>query len=358
MSEPALNPSKEGADAASTSDAQFPNGEQAFLDDFLLGKEVNSGKSKFTAAINVWVGTQQPAGMRREELALTEGMQRLLTLRNGLLVNLIRVLRLNPRESARSGILALVTFMAESKDAICYLTIKRTAKIFARTERSIRECVSDLERDGVISVKRNTDGLPQYYWPLIPHAMTTMGTSVAWFADALSEKPKSNGRPAKKADPKTPGTIVPPPSEKGRNSSAKPPEHLQHSNIASSNLLKRGRRQPPTRSRAPETATPRGQPSMGAALNPEIAFAERNVTVNQYGELEIGGELRERLRAVATDEQIDLALPRALERAQGSRDPMRLLEKINYALSYARQDAAGRSPLKTGFGGKTTRPSI
>ena len=90
----------------------------------------------------------------------------------------------------------MITFMAGTEDAICYLTIKRTAKILARTERSIRECITDLEQDGLISVKRNKEGLPQYYWPLIPQAMTMMDASVAWFADALSDKPKSSGRPA------------------------------------------------------------------------------------------------------------------------------------------------------------------
>jgi len=79
---------------------------------------------------------------------------------------------------------------------------------------------------------------------------------------------------------------------------------------------------------------------MGASLSPAVAFAERNIFVNQYAELEIGEELRERLRRVASDERIDLVLPRALANAQGSRDPVRLLEQINRALSYARQDAA------------------
>ena len=89
---------------------------------------------------------------------------------------------------------------------------------------------------------------------------------------------------------------------------------------------------------------------MAAALSADAAYAFRNIKVEK-GRLVIGDELRADLRTPACgDVEIDLALPRALERAGGSIDPMKLLPRIHWAISYVLQDkakAAKWQPPKT-----------
>jgi hypothetical protein len=77
---------------------------------------------------------------------------------------------------------------------------------------------------------------------------------------------------------------------------------------------------------------------MAAALNPDAAYAIRNIKVEK-GKLIIGDELRADLRSeTCGNAEIDLALPRALERLGGSTDPIKLLPRIHWAISYVLQD--------------------
>jgi hypothetical protein len=93
-----------------------------------------------------------------------------------------------------------------------------------------------------------------------------------------------------------------------------------------------------TRQKSP--AQTNGPAAMAAALNPESAYAFDNVRIED-GALVIGEPLRAKLRDEGnSDADIDLALPRALERAGLSTDPVKLLRGIRWALSYVRQDKA------------------
>jgi hypothetical protein len=83
-----------------------------------------------------------------------------------------------------------------------------------------------------------------------------------------------------------------------------------------------------------------GAAAMAAALNPEAAYAFENVRIED-GALVIGEPLRAKLRSEGNaDADIDLALPRALDRAGLSTDPVKLLRGIRWALSYVHQDKA------------------
>src|SRR5262245_16731377 len=146
-------------------------------------------QKQFCEAITLWVGNQRLGeAMRREELGKLEGLQRALALRNGTIVNLILLCRLHPQESCRSAVHALITFMADNNEGICWLTVRRIAQLLSRARRSIKEAISVLEKDGLLGVKR-ANGLANSYWPLIPCGMATVGASVTWFADALSDRP-------------------------------------------------------------------------------------------------------------------------------------------------------------------------
>lgn len=148
-------------------------------------------RGEFCAAITLWVGNQRlDHALQREELGQLEGLQRVLALRNGLIANCVRFCRQNPRAGAAMAVLTLITFMADNNDGMCRLTVPRMAKIFARNERNIHAAIAVLEKDGLIGVNR-VNGLANSYFPLIPAGLDTVGASIAWFADALSDKPKS-----------------------------------------------------------------------------------------------------------------------------------------------------------------------
>jgi len=89
---------------------------------------------------------------------------------------------------------------------------------------------------------------------------------------------------------------------------------------------------------------------MAAALNPDAAYAIRNIKV-QKGKLVIDEELRAELRGEGySDAEIDLPLPHALERGGGLSDPVKILPRIRWALSYVR-------PAPNRGGAKPAKPS-
>src|SRR5262249_61385104 len=89
---------------------------------------------------------------------------------------------------------------------------------------------------------------------------------------------------------------------------------------------------------------------MVAALSEDAGYAFRNIKVVK-GKLVIGEELRADLRGEGhSGADIDLALPRALERGGGSSDPTKILPRIRWALSYVRQDKAKIPPRPNTFG--------
>jgi hypothetical protein len=189
-------------------------------------------RQKFRQEITIWVGNIRLAdAMERETIARLEGAQRHFALSKSLIPNAIRWCRQNPRASAAIPMMIVITLLCDNNDGWCWLTIKRMAQLFCRTERSIRECIDALENDGILGVDRK-DGLPSRYWPKVPGALADVGVAVASFVDALSDAPKARIYPATQ----DPGTIVPPPrpdpgtiAHEPRNSCARTPEQLAHS---------------------------------------------------------------------------------------------------------------------------------
>jgi hypothetical protein len=79
---------------------------------------------------------------------------------------------------------------------------------------------------------------------------------------------------------------------------------------------------------------------MAAALSLEAAYAIRNIEVTK-GKLVVAQELHGDLcNEGYSASEIELALPRALDRSGGSGDAMKILRSIRWALSYVRQDQA------------------
>jgi hypothetical protein len=157
-------------------------------------------RQEFCKAITLWVGYMRlDQALERPDLGRLEGLQRVLALRNGLIANCVRWCHMNPRENCRPAVLVIITFMADNSDGLCRLSIRRIAQMLARDERTIHAAISALEKDSMIGVNRR-NGFANSYYPKIPAALTEVGASVAWFADALSDKPKSRIYPAKDAE--------------------------------------------------------------------------------------------------------------------------------------------------------------
>jgi hypothetical protein len=87
--------------------------------------------------------------------------------------------------------------------------------------------------------------------------------------------------------------------------------------------------------------------SMGAALNPQIAFAERNITITASGKLTIGSEFRDELRQAFTDAQIDGALDCTLSAMGSNRNPVQIVTQVRRQCVYRKADAAkGQKPAR------------
>jgi len=193
-------------------------------------------RASFREMIILWVGNLRLSeAMKREELAQLEGLQRHLALSKNLIPTVIRICRLHPRADAKTPLMVLISLLCDNNNGLCRLTIKRMAQLLNRTERSIRETIDQLERDGLLFVNR-LDGLPNSYWPAVAPVLAEANAAVTWFVDALSDKPKAWGRPATHFPKENPGTSVPPFSEnpgtsvpKPRNERAQTPERAAHS---------------------------------------------------------------------------------------------------------------------------------
>jgi hypothetical protein len=150
----------------------------------------------YMRAIQIWVaGRQLNNAMEREELAKLEGIQRHIAVSKGLLPNMIRVCRMNPRVDCKLAVLAIIHLLSDNNDGLCRLSIARFAQLLSRKEDNVRAAIDALEDEGidVIGVIRSRAG--NSYWPKIDAELAHMSPSMGWFVDALSIKPKSAGRP-------------------------------------------------------------------------------------------------------------------------------------------------------------------
>jgi hypothetical protein len=100
--------------------------------------------------------------------------------------------------------------------------------------------------------------------------------------------------------------------------------------------------------------------SIGRALSPEIAFAERNVFWNPSGKLSIGPEFNAELLETYTESQIERAIERAPQRLGRSRDPAKAIQSIRWAASYAKQDDTNAATFKkpAAFTGRSGNSSL
>jgi hypothetical protein len=157
-----------------------------------------SDKDIFIQALNLWtLAPKMQVAISTEEFQELEALQRILTIRNGIISGLITLCRNNDRHDCRGAVYTVIATMSDNKNFRCNLTIKRIAQLLSRSERQIREAINWLEGQGVLTVTRTANGLPNSYAPRIANGIQNSNASVAWFVDAFSERPRSAGRPKK-----------------------------------------------------------------------------------------------------------------------------------------------------------------
>jgi len=93
---------------------------------------------------------------------------------------------------------------------------------------------------------------------------------------------------------------------------------------------------------------------MAASLNPEVAYAERNITITPSGRLVIGDQFRDELRQAFTDTQIDGALNCALAAMGTDRNKVRIAQQVRRQCTFKRDNemkagaaSKGQTPRRT-----------
>jgi hypothetical protein len=138
-----------------------------------------------TSQIQLWVGYQRlDAALKAEELGQLSMVEKMVSLRNGLIVAAIRHCRLNPRADSRMSVYILICWLADNNDGICRLSVTAMCEIFQRSREAIVSAIKKLEEQGQIGVSR-VGGMPNCYWPLIPAALAKMSGNPVWFVNAL-----------------------------------------------------------------------------------------------------------------------------------------------------------------------------
>jgi hypothetical protein len=316
------------------------------------GDDAQARKEFVAAQIVLWVGNLRlDQALKAAELGQVSGLQKALLLRNGHIVAAVRHCRLNPKADSRMSIYTLITYLADNNNGICHLSMTRMCKILKRSREAIVNGLNGLEEDGQIGVNRSS-GMPSCYWPLIPVALADLSANPVWFVDGLSDKPKAwvfstpeGGIAAAKGDQSTPLDQRPederssPLDQSAGGNRSTPVDALVNSSRRTGQVQPCSISLSNSASDLKGQSAPNGQAQMADAFGGEAAFAARNIKVEK-GRIIISDEFRTMLRGEGnTDAHIDLALPRALERAIGSIDPLRILPRIRWALSYVRQDA-------------------
>jgi hypothetical protein len=93
---------------------------------------------------------------------------------------------------------------------------------------------------------------------------------------------------------------------------------------------------------------------MAASLNPEVAYAEDNITISASGKLAIGEEFRQELREAFTDAQIDGALNCTLAAMGADRNKVRIAQQVRRQCTFKRDNemkaaaaGKGQTPRRT-----------
>jgi hypothetical protein len=323
--------------------------------------------------IELWIGNQRlDACLKAEEMGQLSMVQKMVALRNGLIIGAIRHCHLNPRADSRMSILTLITFLADNNEGVCHLSVTAMTEMLKRSRESVVTSIRSLEEQHQIGVNR-VGGMPNCYWPLIPAALVEISANPVWFVNALrtsgpksiiyhspeaaiaaatnwSTAPDQSGAPDQFGNWSTP-------VDKLVNSS-RPPGQVQSCSTSSLNSASNLGALPNQNSDHPPRSS--GQRDMAMGVGGEAAFAENNITVDPTGKLIIGEDFRAQLREDFSDHDIDDGVNNTLAVMGAERNKTRILQQVRRQCGFARRDNGKASAFvarKPGFV-RNGRPSL
>ena len=247
------------------------------------------------------------------------------------------------------GVFVSDTYFSNNEKGCSTASASRVAELLGCSVNSVLRARARLVEQRILAGGRK-DGHGDRWWPVINRKVAAdPKASGTWLLDATSA-PVKRGRPAKiyapdggrefanKSTPPMRGGDFPAKKSTPPKPKSTPPE-LKSTPRTRGDETKTETDFSDARARETRSSPQKSQPSAD-----EVAFAERNIWVTNLGDLEIGPELLGHLTGTKgfTEEEIHLALPRALQRAGDDRSPVRLLGAIHEQLSYLRQDTAKR----------------
>jgi hypothetical protein len=321
-----------------------------------------------------WVGDKRIeeclSALELGNLSMTE---KAVAYRSVLIVGSIKHCRKHKRAEARIPILTLITYLSDNAKGTCFLSISKMQELFDRSRQCVVDNIVALEEDGLIGIARS-DGMPNLYWPRIPAALVELSPNPLWVVNALTSLPKARifgsvdeaiAAATERGDSQSTG--IDQSSRVDRCQSSELDQHrssgVDHTSqveqtnqsspaggpvksstdsISSLNLFSS------SRGGAVASTKVNGKAAMAAAMGGEAAYAERNITVTESGRLVIGDELRQELRNVYTDEQIDGAADCAPATCgRSSPTKLDLLKQLRRQCVFRKSDASRGTAGKT-----------
>jgi hypothetical protein len=162
-----------------------------------LHLSVDERRRQLDVELTRYVGVlnAEEEALRHEEWKQLSNTQKFLALRNSTLAGDIRWARANPAADIALAVRDLIYFVADMHDGCCWISARRIAELFGRSERTIREYLRRLCSHGLIR-KINRPGRAQGYYPLIYRPLVDLSAQPIWFVDAFSPRKTQYGRPA------------------------------------------------------------------------------------------------------------------------------------------------------------------
>jgi Helix-turn-helix domain len=145
-------------------------------------------------------------GMPPHERGKLDSTGRILVINQGLLDAMASLLRRRPMMDCAPAVYTLLMLYSDNENGCATLGIGRIARLFSRSDDSIRNALDVLEACGLIASEAPL-GKPKRYWPVFDPLLATRIGHITWFADALApvEPP---GRPRKADVGNATGNVV------------------------------------------------------------------------------------------------------------------------------------------------------
>ena len=109
------------------------------------GKPGHNSGGEFGLAIDAFVGEARiEEALLREEISRFPEWQRLLLIKNGMALGLVRLCRMQPRMDCTGVLYSLVCLLSDNNGGFCWLSQRRFAELLARSPTTVSEAFGRL----------------------------------------------------------------------------------------------------------------------------------------------------------------------------------------------------------------------